>query len=299
MNESYKVSIVIPSFNGRGLLLENLPKVIAAWENAANRIIEIIVVDDGSSDDSVKAVKEVFPGARLIKHKINRGFSSAVNTGVRMSKGNLVTLLNNDVVPAKDFLASLLPNFNDKKVFAVSLHEEGYSWGKADFSSGYLSLGQGKPSETTEKSFWASGGSAVFRRETWVSLGGLDEKLFSPFYWEDIDLSYRAAKRGFEILWEPKARVSHIHESTVNKLSKTRVQKVRERNELFFIWKNITSASLIRKHFVALAGRTLKHPGYLRIVMAALFKLPTVLKARRREVREAKLSDEIIFQRFQ
>lgn len=293
-----KVSIVIPCYNTRDLILKNLPTVIAAAKNEVNRIMEIIVVDDGSSDDSAKVVKDNFPEVRLIRHKINRGFSCAVNTGVRMAKGNLVTLINTDVIPSLNFLESVLPHFEKENVFAVSLHEEGYSWAKADFTNGYLSFGQGEITETAHPSFWASGGSAVFRRDYWVKLGGMDEKIFSPLYWEDIDLSYRASKRGLQILWEPKAMVVHRHESTVSKLSKSYVQRIRERNELLFIWKNITSARLIRRHIVAVASRALRHPGYLRIILMALFKLPAVFRARKREIRGAKLSDETIFEKF-
>lgn len=298
MKNDYRVSIVIPCYNTRDLAIKNIPKVIEAWRNQSNKIIEVIVVDDASPDDSAKVIKENFPEVCLIRHKKNRGFSSAVNTGVRMAKGNLVVLLNTDVIPSNDFLVSALPLFDNRKVFAVSLHEEGYSWAKSNFSSGYLMHGQGEVVSSTHASLWASGGSAVFRREYWIKLGGMDEKIFSPFYWEDIDLSYRAAKRGLQVLWEPKAMVGHKHESTVSKLSKTYVQRIRERNELLFIWKNITSSRLIRRHVVAVISRLLRHPGYLRIVLMALFKLPVTLKARRREIREAKLSDETIFERF-
>jgi GT2 family glycosyltransferase len=297
MKNDYRVSIVIPSYNTRDLVLKNIPKVIEAWKNQSNKIIEIIVVDDASPDDSAKVIKENFSEVRLIRHKKNRGFSSAVNTGVRMAKGNLVALLNTDVIPSHDFLVATFPLFDNKKVFAVSLHEEGYSWAKSDFSNGYLMHGQGEFVNSTHASFWASGGSAVFRREYWVKLGGMDEKIFSPLYWEDIDLSYRAVKRGLQVLWEPKATVVHKHESTVSQLSKTYVQRIRERNELLFIWKNITSSRLIRRHLVAVFTRFVRHPGYLRIILMASFKLPAILKARRKEVREAKLSDETIFER--
>ena len=296
--EKMNVSIVIPCYNTRDLILKNLPVIIAAAKNEANRIIEIILVDDGSPDDSAQVVKDNFPEIRLIRHRINRGFSCAVNTGARMAKGDLVVLLNTDVLPSKDFLVRVLPHFEKDNVFAVSLHEEGYSWAKADFANGYLNFGQGEATLVAHPSFWANGGSAAFRRSWWIKLGGMDEKVFSPLYWEDIDLCYRAAKRGLKILWEPGAYVTHKHESTVSRLSKSYVQRIRERNEILFIWKNIASRGLMRKHFAALARRTLGHPGYLRVVFMAALKLPVVLKARKKEIHEAKLSDEAIFEKF-
>jgi GT2 family glycosyltransferase len=127
----------------------------------------------------------------------------------------------------------------------------------------------------------------------------MDEILFSPVYWEDIDLCYRAAKRGFALLWEPGSLVEHNHASTVGLLSPIYVQRVRERNQLLFIWKNITSPNLFRKHLWGLLKRIVRHPGYLRIVFMALLFMKPLLKARGKERKEARISDETIFARFQ
>lgn len=293
-----KVSIIIPSYNTEFLLRKNLPVVLAAADNPENQILEVILVDDASPDKSAEVVKKEFPQIRLIKHKVNRGFSSAVNTGVRMAKGELVALLNTDVLPDKDFLKSTLPLFDDEDVFAVSLHEKGYSWAKAAFKEGFIAHEPGPVSKEPHISFWASGGSAIFRRDYWIKLGGMDEKVFSPFYWEDLDLSYRAMKRGMKVLWDPDAHVIHKHESTISQLSKTYTQRIRERNELLFLWKNITSSTLFRKHMSGLLRRIARHPGYLRIVFLALLKLPVVAKTRKKEKKESKVSDETIFVRF-
>ncbi|HJY98710.1 MAG TPA: glycosyltransferase family 2 protein [Patescibacteria group bacterium] len=292
------VSVVIPSFNGKSLLGKNLPKVVAASKKSENRIKEIIIVDDGSVDDSVKYVKENFPAVKMIKHKVNRGFSAAVNTGVRSSTGSIILLLNNDVLPGTPFLAPALKHFDDPNVFSVSLHEKGYGWAKGSFTDGYINIGMGNESTETHTSFYVSGGSGLFRKSLWVELGGMDERLLSPFYWEDIDLCYRAAKRGFINLWEPEGNVIHKHESTIGGLPKNRVARIRERNQLLVIWKNVHSISFIRKHVSGLLGRVIRHPGYIRIVLMAILRLPSVLKARRREAKESKISDETIFSRF-
>lgn len=131
-----------------------------------------------------------------------------------------------------------------------------------------------------------------------MELGGLDEKLLSPFYWEDLDLSYRALKRGLINLWEPKALVVHEHEATIGKLSPKYTQRIRERNQLLFIWKNLTSRNMFRKHVAGLMKRVIKHPGYLRIVFMAMIKLNAVSWAREKERKEAKVSDEAIFAKF-
>jgi GT2 family glycosyltransferase len=292
------VSVVIPSYNGLDLLSKNLPLVLKAAEHKGNQILEVIVVNDGSVDQSVDFIKQNFPQVKVVSHKKNRGFSSAVNTGVRSSKGSLIALINNDVAPSENFLVKALGHFSDAKVFAVSFHEDGYSWAEGSFKDGFVSHGSGQNTKDVHRTLWVSGGSGIFRRDLWVKLGGMDEKLFSPYYWEDIDLGYRALKRGYELLWEPDSLVFHRHESTVSRLPKKKVQRIQERNQLIFIWKNITSANLFRKHVVGLAKRVVTHPGYLLIVASALFRLGSISKPRRRERKECKISDEAIFASF-
>lgn len=292
------VSIVIPNHNGEKLIEKNFPKVVEAWNNSANKIIEVIIVDDGSTDESIKLITSQFSKVKLIKHKINRGFSAAVNTGVRAAKGDLILLLNTDVVPEDDFLVSVLPHFKDQKTFAVSLHERGYGYCVGGFSDGYIQLGLGPEAKEVHSSFYVSGGSGVFRRKIWMELNGMDEKLLSPFYWEDIDICFRAAKRGYINLWEPNANVIHDHESTISKFSKNYVQKIRERNQLLMLWKNIHSGNMMRKHILGLLARLAKHPGYIRVVVMAIFRLPQTIKARRKEIKASTVSDEIIFARF-
>ena len=100
------------------------------------------------------------------------------------------------------------------------------------------------------------------------------------------------------MIWEPGAKVEHDHETTMKTLKPEGLQNIRERNQLLFIWKNLTSVRLIRKHISGLFKRMATHPGYIKIVFMALGKIGPVLKARAKEVREAKVSDEVIFARF-
>jgi GT2 family glycosyltransferase len=296
--KKFKVSVVMPNLNCEKLLEKNLPKLIAAKDYAQNGIIEIIVVDDGSWDGSVSFLKKNYPNIRLIKHTTNRGFSAAVNTGVRAAKGDYIFLINTDVVPSTSCLIKVLPIFNDETVFAVSLHEKGFGYAKGTYVDGYIQLAMGEEGNKRHSSFYVSGGSGVFRRNIWVELGGMDERLFSPFYWEDIDLCYRAAKRGYKLLWEPEAIVEHNHESTISRFPKDYVARVRERNQLLMLWKNITSPNLTKKHVVGLIVRTVKHPGYIRIVLMALGRIGITIQKRKKEKKESKVSDEVIFSRY-
>ena len=293
------VSVIIPNFNGEKLLEKNLPFLLKAQADARNRIFEIIIVDDGSSDASIKLITSKFPQIKLVKHKANRGFSASVNTGVRAAKGDLMCLLNSDVVPEDDFLEAVFLHFLNPKNFAVSLNEAGdFGWARGFFTDGFIGHSTGLKSQTPHDTFWVSGGSGVFRRSIWMELGGMDEKLLSPFYWEDVDLCYRALKRGYGLIWEPNARVSHKHEVTISRLPKAYVQRILERNQLLLIWKNVTSPNLFRKHLIGLFKRLFKHPGYIRIILMALGKIGLLTKARNKEIKEAKISDETIFSRF-
>lgn len=293
-----KVSVVIPNYNGIHLLKKNLPYIIKASKLKKNRIKEIVIIDDASQDKSVKYLKESFPQIRLIQHRKNRGFPTTVNTGFRSAKGNIIALLNTDVVVSHDFVFPTLSHFAKENVFGVSLHEKGFSWAKGIFKNGFIEHEPGKKSKKTHDTFWISGGSGIFRRDYWIKMGGFDEKLLSPFYWEDVDIGYRAWKRGLICLWEPKAKVIHEHEGTMGKIPKGYKGRIQERNQLLVIWKNITSTRLMKKHIRGLISRTLRHPGYIRIVIMAFLKIRIVFKRRRKEKKEAKVADEAVFARF-
>lgn len=292
------VSIIIPTFNGLDLLKQNLPAVLKAQENKLNEIREIIIIDDGSTDGTDLFLRENYPLVKLLKHKKNRGFSSSINTGVRFSKGSVIILLNNDVIPDYDFLESILPLFENPEVFGVSLHEKGFGWAKGKFADGFIIHEGAKEDNLVHETFWINGGSGVFKRKYFIKLGGMDEKLFSPFYWEDLDISYRAMKRGYKLYWHPRGNVVHQHESTVKKLNRNFVNRIQERNHLLFIWKNLTSSALFQKHIIGLTKRILNNPGYLVVVLMALTKIKGVLSARQKEKREGFLSDEAIFAKF-
>lgn len=292
------VSVVIPNFNGKDLLEKHLPSVLAAFAYKKNKIVEVIIVDDGSSDGSVGFIKKNHASVRLISHKKNRGFAYAVNTGVRSAKGELVVLLNSDVDVSVDFVEHTLGHFKDPKAFGVSLHEKGYGHNKGRFIDGFIVHEGQKETTKTQSTFWANGGSSILRRSLYIKLGGLDDQLTKPFYWEDIDLSYRAQKRGYKILWEPKAKVIHVHESTIKQFPKKYKNLVWERNQLLFIWKNLTSPNMFRKHLSGLAGRLVKHPGYIKVILFALFRLQRVFKARKKELKESRVSDEAVFGQF-
>ena len=92
--------------------------------------------------------------------------------------------------------------------------------------------------------------------------------------------------------------VFHEHEATIKKIKRTKREGIQQRNQLLFIWKNLTSNQLMRKHILGLFKRLLKHPGYLKVIFLALVKMPMVLKSRRKVKKFFKVSDEAIFANF-
>ncbi len=287
-----KVSIVIPNYNGLKLLNKNLPKVIDVSAD------EIVVTDDASTDDSVSFLKEKYPQVKVVTNRTHFGFPSNSNQGIRVASGDIIVMLNNDVVPEKNFLPPLLEHFKKDDVFSVGAAEPDASFATAQFKDGFFVHKPGKRVDKTHVSMWTSGGSSAFSKKKWLELGGFYEG-FNPGYWEDIDLCFRAQKRGWQVLWEPKSVVYHKHETTFSAFyTRKQIDFISRRNQLMFIWKNITSPKLITSHQRALLGKMLTDPAIWRPFLAAIIKLPEIKKLHNKEGDEQRISDEEIFEKF-
>lgn len=246
------ISVVIPNWNGVYLMEKHLRAVIKATPKA-----EIIVSDDMSSDGSVEYLKKNFPEVIVVSSQTRRGFAGNVNAGVAKATGDIVILLNTDVEPEIGYVAPLLSHFKDETVFAVGCLEKSWENGKAvlrgrglaHWYRGFYMHSRGEVDGIDTA--WVSGGSGAFRRSMWNTLGGMDT-LFNPFYWEDIDLSYRARKAGWKTLFESKSIVNHYHEEGKIKREFTpeEVKRIVYRNQFIFIWKNSTDGSLMLEHAV-------------------------------------------------
>ena len=290
-----KVSIIIPNFNGEELLKKNLPEVIKAAKKVPGT--EIIIVDDGS-EKRLKALGSRLKDIVLIENDKNLGFPLTCNRGVETARGEIVVLLNNDVVPEEDFLVPLIHHFDNPRVFGVSCNETTAGWAKIKWVKGFFEHEIGGRDNTPHISGWVSGGSGAFRKSIWEELGGFD-KIYSPGYWEDLDICYRAWKRGYVCLWEPESVVYHKHETTFRKvMDENSRQLLLQRNQLLFIWKNITNYKMVIAHKFALMKRCLKSPGYLKIIVAAMGKLPYILIKHFKEATETPVSDDEVFKKF-
>lgn len=258
-------SIVIPVYNGREYLENNLPAVLKLGAD------EVVVVDDASSDGSAEFIKQAYPKIKLIRHQKNSRFPLSANDGFAHASGDIIVLLNQDVTPDKDLLKHTLPHFEDLKVFAVTFSEQDRSWAKAEFKKGFMEFTNGPKDNKVHDSFWASGGSAAFRKSIWNALGGFDP-IFTPGYFEDFDLGWRAQRAGYKILWDPKCKVDHVTESAFNQaFDPIKLRRIKERNYLLAHWNNLHGWQLVQ-HIFYLKLRLIKHPGYIVPVGMALWK---------------------------
>ncbi|MBU1863460.1 MAG: glycosyltransferase [Candidatus Omnitrophica bacterium] len=246
---SHTVSIVIPNWNGKELLKKNLPAVLHAAEKLAVPFIETIVVDDGSTDRSDIFIKENFPAIQCLKLKTNKGFHQATNIGVQKSTGTIVILLNTDMEPHPDAFIHLIKHFDTPALFGVSGRiyaddKKTFLYGNrgAHFKWGHFYLSEKKESDTSQNLF-VCGGAGAFSREKFLALDGFDT-LFSPFYYEEQDISYRALKRGWDIHYEPESIMYHQIRGTIEKkMDATKIKYISARNNYLFVIKNITDPS--------------------------------------------------------
>jgi GT2 family glycosyltransferase len=287
-----KTSVIVINWNGADKLKKYLPEILKV-----RGVDEFIVADDHSTDNSIEVVKS-FPEVKLVERQTNNGFSSNVNSGARRASGDLVFLLNPDAVPDKDCLEKALPYFKDPLVFSVSCNTGG-NWSWAKFEKGFFWHYMKDGAAETHQTLWARGGSGIYRKDLLEKLNGMDE-LFNPYYEEDLDLGYRATKRGYKNIWIKECRVTLNDDKGVIELNvtKKKVSAIAQRNQLLFIWKNITSERLFLEHKKALAKMLLTKPSYWNIFLSALKKWDEVSKKRRVEKKESMLTDEEILTMF-
>ena len=292
MKQKDGISAVIPNWNGKELLQRNLPSLVEALDYNGGDY-EIVVVDDASTDGSPQFIRDAYPFVRLVRLERRLGFSGAVNSGVKQAKYDMLLLLNSDIRVPRDFLSPLLSYFHDEKTFAVSnkaMEDENTVLTRPhymEFRYGFMREAYTSTENEPTYAFGASGGHALFDRKKFLQLGGFDE-IYSPFYYEDADLSYRAWKRGYRVYYEPNSIVYHEHQATIGKsFSKRYIAFIFNRNRLIFLWKNLTDSKLIFQHCLFIPAYLLYHsfknPFIFLSFLAALLKLPSVFAARKKE----------------
>ncbi len=304
------LSIILPNYNGQKLIPRFFPSVLEAAGNYSGDW-EIIFVDDRSTDRSVRIIQNHMNAEariRLITARVNSGFSRTCNLGIRAAKGEILFLLNTDVELAEDYFDHFNQHFEDPEVFAVTCC--GYRYGtdeqidgikRAHWRKGFLRVTDNifdhhimhADIEPPYRSFGMQGAYFFARADRTNELGGFDE-LFSPFFLEETDLGYRALKRGWKIIYEPRCRGWHQVSASVASKAKQRQRDILSaRNRLFFTWKNIHSPRLFRSHLSFLVLRLLLIDTVeWRALLQALKNRKEVSQLRQIEKEQAVLSDE-------
>lgn len=211
-----RVSIVIPVFNHAGHTLACLRALAAHPPQAA---CEILVVDDGSTDQTAQWMPQV-QGLRYEVRASNGGFIEACNDGVARSRGTYVVLLNNDTVPQPGWLDALLETFAGVPGAGLVGAQLLYPDGRLQESGGVLfqdgsawSYGRFESPEDPRYSAlrdvdYCSGAAVMLPRTLWDALGGFDTR-YRPAYYEDTDLAFAVRASGHRVLVQPASRVVH------------------------------------------------------------------------------------------
>ena len=247
------VDIVIPHCNGRQMLADCLASIQRqSWQD-----YQVIVVDNGSTDDSVPFLREFWPVVRVIARTENTGFSAAVNAGIQAGAAPFVFLLNNDTELEPNCLEVLLQAAAQGSEYAyfapkmLSYHQrfildgagEGYLRGGAGYRLGTMET-DGDPYDTPRRVFGACGGAALYRRELFATIGFFDEDFFA--YLEDVDLNLRANRAGLLCWYVPEARVYHIGSATSGSKFNELTIRLSTRNSFYVLAKNYPYRLLLR-----------------------------------------------------
>lgn len=262
-----KATIIIPNINGKGWLKDSIESVYAQTE----RDFELIVVDNGSTDESLEQARSYCDRDNfiLIENGENTGFSHAVNQGIQMAKGKYVVLFNNDAFAEPEWLAQLIRTAEqDEKIFAVqSLMIRHYERELADDAGDYMTLigfackeGDGRyvSRYTREKRiFSACGGASLYRKRILDTIGLFDENFFA--YNEDVDLAWRANNMGYRSVLCPKAKCYHICGASTGAVHYNGFKALQNgRNGILVLWKNQPLLMRIVNFLPQLLGYQLK-----------------------------------------
>jgi GT2 family glycosyltransferase/SAM-dependent methyltransferase len=303
---SVRLTAIVLTYNGRHLLETALPSFAAQ----DYRDWRLLVVDNGSTDDTREWLAANAPDAELLSLPQNIGVTAALNRGVQAANSELVALFNNDV--------ELDPSCLTELVRAMDAHPEAGSAGAklVDFTRRDVLDGAGDVMswsgvaarrghgardsgqyEVADAVFSACGAAAIYRRSALEQVGPFDERFFSSL--EDVDWGFRAQLAGYKARYVPTAIVYHMGSATIGaQLSESLAYQL-WRNGVWLVAKNYPASALLRHAPRLLATQAInlavalrdRMPGvWFRAWAAALQELPAVLRERRGVQRSRRIS---------
>lgn len=252
-----KIAVVILNWNGRKMLEQFLPSVIAYSQEEA----EVIVADNASTDDSLQLLQERFPEVRVIVLDQNYGFADGYNQAFQQVEAEYFVLLNSDVKVVPHWLSPLVmfmdshPDVAACQPKLLSFFDEG-SFEYAGASGGFIDrLGypfcRGRIFDTVEKDngqyddncdvLWATGACLMVRAKDYWEAGGLDGRFFA--HNEEIDLCWRFRMLGHRVVCLPESKVYHVGGGTLPK-NNPRKTFLNFRNNLTMLYKNLPEEEL-------------------------------------------------------
>jgi GT2 family glycosyltransferase len=292
-----RLSVVIPHWNAKQFLKTCLDALAA--QNYPD--VEIIIVDNASTDGSQQYIKDLYPAVRLIELPENRGFTGACNAGIQAATGEFISLLNNDTEVEPQWAGAIVEGFRqftDAGIIASRMmlfdkrdtfHAAGDFY-RVDGQPGNRGVWQHDDGQYSQADyiFSACGGASAYRRKMLDEIGLLDDDFF--FSLEDIDLGWRAQLAGYRCVYIPDAVVYHMLSATGGGVTSSFYAG---RNTLYVLFKDYPSP-LWRKHGwkifrnqLSIAWDALRAwrgeaaRARLRGIMVGVFHLPRILRKRR------------------
>jgi len=312
------LSIIVSNWNGSAWIARCVSSLLLSARTWGGEF-ELIVVDDASDDDSADIVAKRFSAARLLRNERNVGFGPATMRGVRAARGRVVVLCNNDLAATEGFVGNLARWFEPgapaladgsrvprRRLFAVSSRTMAWSDGRPNHAWMGAAWRGGRIAPTwrlpdgAERTLFVQAGAAAYDRAALLRLGGLRD-IFRPGYWEDYDLSWRAAARGLACVYDPQAvAIHHGGGSMTKRFGAEGVARARARNHLLFEWINLRDAGLLARYAARLPFSVAREwlgggePRLTRALVEALQLAPAAIAermARRANVRDAEILD--------
>ncbi len=301
------VSVVIVTWNSAAYL----PRCLQSLEEQTFQDFEVIIIDNGSTDDSLDGIKEKYPKLHIRTKELGRntGFAVANNIGAQMARGKWLVLLNTDAFPESDWLENLVraaeqvPNafFSSRQIQAnhpERLDGEGDIYRLTGFAKRRSYDIPTYPSQEEKiEIFSPCAAAALYPRQDFLDVGGFDEDFFS--YYEDVDLGFRLRLHGLQAYYLPSAVVHHVGSASTGKMSDFSVYHA-HRNLLWTYLKNMPSALLwftLPLHiFISFAFLLTRHRKVIFLAKKdALLQLGPVLLKRKKIQKNRKASVREIF----